>query len=320
VKANWSINVMNKEIEKGIVQKSFNSVLDMVGNTPVVKLPLNGVMNVECYVKLEGCNPTASLKDRVAKAIFLDKINKGELKPGMRILDASSGSYACALSLFGKILGYPVTVTTGSKVTEDKAWFIKYFGAELIPHGKLTIEGNQYCKELHENNPGKYCFFDQLHNQKNFDAHYETTGPEILRDIPDIAAVVCSVGSGGTISGTAQFLKDNNPDIKVIAVTAASGTKIPGVGAFVDGDYETPFIKHIYNEKLIDHTSLVSIKDAQEQLLYLRDNGFFVGIQTGGILAGMLDGIKKLDITGKVVIVSGDAGWKGQKSLGEIVL
>lgn len=294
----------------------YDSILEMVGNTPIVRFQAPIGPSVDFYVKLEGCNPTGSLKDRAALAIIKDKIKTGELGPGKTFLDASSGSYACALSLFGQVLGFPVLTVTGSTLTKEKAEFIDYFGARQISHGDITIEGNRYCKNvILPQDPEKYCFLDQLHNPQNMVAHYEGTGPEILKDLPDVAAVASSVGSGGTISGVSKFLKENKPDTKIIAVTAESGTRIPGTGAFVDGDYVTPFINFCYEEKFFDHVARVTTGQAYEQVAYLRKQGIFVGLQSGGVLQGLINGIKQLKIEGKVLLISGDSGWKGMDVL-----
>jgi len=294
----------------------YDSLLDYVGNTPLVRfVPKGAQSDIEAFIKLEGCNPTGAVKDRALKHILQDKIATGECTPDTVLLDASSGSYACSMAFFGKMLGYDVDVTTGSKLTSDKEWFIRYYGANLTSVGHFTIEGNRHCQELYKQNPGTYCFLDQLHNWKNVEAHYTTTGPEILKDLPDVAAVAFSIGSGGTIAGAGAYLKEKKPDIKIIGVTSSSGAKIPGTGTFVDGDYVTPFIQQARDDKVIDFTAEVSLADAQAQIRNLNDQGFFAGIQSGAAIAGLLQGVEALGITGTVAVLSGDAGWKGTASL-----
>lgn len=288
----------------------------MVGNTPVVELELPLSDQVKGYIKLEGYNPTGSVKDRAAIAIILDKIEKGELGPGKTILDASSGSFACSIAFFGKILGFPVTTVTGAKMTEDKAAFVEYFGAKRIPHGNFTYDGNRYCSEvIIPDDPEKYCFLDQLHNWENAYAYYRTAGPEILKDLPDVSAVAFSIGSGGSLWGISKYIKEKKPDTKIIAVTAASGSKIPGTGAFVDGEHVTPFIDDFYKAKRIDYTATISEEQAGKRVKELNKLGFYVGIQSGGVLQGLIDGINKLNIMGKVLMLSGDSGWKNMDKL-----
>ena len=188
----------------------YEDFFDMVGNTPIVRFNSCLGKGITSYMKLEGSNPSGSVKDRAALALIRDKIDKGELAAGKTILDASSGSFACSIAMFGHVLGFPVKVVTGSKITEDKIAFVNYFGASRISHGNFTIDGNRLCStEIIEQEPGRYCFLDQLHNWANPDIHYETTGPEILRDLPDVSAVAFSLGSGGTLNGVGRFLRDS---------------------------------------------------------------------------------------------------------------
>ena len=307
---------MNELIITAPTNNVYQNVLDQVGNTPMVKLNQEFSNEVTCYVKLEGANPTGSVKDRPALALIQGEIKKGNLVKGKRILDASSGSFACAISYFGRILGFPVTVVTGSKLTEDKKHFIKYFGAELISHGNFTVDGNRYCREvLLEKDPDRYCFLDQLHNWNNPKAHYQSTAPEILRDMEDVSAIVFSLGSGGTLNGIVKYFQENKPEVKIIGVCAASKTKIPGTGSFVDGDYITPFIQEVFDKDALDYIAEVQIEKAIDGVQILRNNGFFVGIQTGGVYAGMEEAVKALGVKGKVVMISGDAGWKNMDKL-----
>ena len=298
----------------------YDNFMEMVGNTPTVKFNAAFGDSIEWHVKLEGYNPTGSVKDRAALALIKDKIKKGELKPGKKILDASSGSFATSIAFFGKILGFPVTVTTGGKMTKDKVAFIEYFGAEIISHGNFTIEGNRYCRDvIYPSEPEVYCFLDQLHNWKNAEIHYETTGPEILADLPEVSAVAFSLGSGGTLNGVSRFIREKKPDTKIVAVTAASGMKIPGTGSFVDGDYVSPFIADSRAIGHFDYTAVVEIEQAIIRVIELRKQGFYVGIQTGGVYQGMIDAVKELGIKGQVLIISGDAGWKNMDKLIKLV-
>lgn len=295
--------------------KIYSNNLDRIGNTPMVRISYEDLKNVDLYMKLEGENPTGSIKDRTALGIIKKEISEGRLSKGKTILDASSGSYACALSYIGKILDFPVKVVSGSKLTQDKRNFINYFGAELISYGDYTIEGNHYCRELYHKNPDKYCFLDQLHNWQNPNVHFGTTGPEILKVMPDVEAIIFSLGSGGTLSGVAKYFKENKPNIKLIAITAASGTKIPGTGSFIDGDYVTPFIQDLYDLNYLDYIAEIDINSAIDGVKFIQNQGFYVGIQTGAVFQGMLQGVLNLGISGKVVMISGDAGWKNSDKL-----
>jgi cysteine synthase len=223
---------------------------------------------------------------------------------------------ACALAYFGAILGYPVIVVCSSKLTADKAQFIRYYGAKLVVAGDFTIEGNSHCIEtIVPEAPEKYVFLDQLRNWDNPRAHYETTGPEILRDFPDVQAIVGSLGSGGTMNGVARYIKEHRPTTRIVAVEAAVGTKIPGTGAFSDGDFVTPFIEQLWNGGLVDSRRHVNLRDAENRTRELAAQGFFCGIQTGGVVHAAVRESIDNDFSGDVLVISGDAGWKNMDKL-----
>jgi cysteine synthase len=291
-----------------------NSILDLIGNTPLVKFSTDEV-DANIYVKMEGFNPTGSIKDRACIANIKNAIETGKLKKGMTILDASSGNMACAISYYGKILGYDTELVCGSKLTLDKKNFIEYFGGKLTVHGDYTIEANRYCRDvIVPQNPEKYCFLDQLHNDNNPKASYETLGPEIYKDLPNIEMIVGSLGSGGSMYGSSKYLKEHNKEILSVTVEASSGYKIPGTGTFIDGDYVTPFIEQGRDEVFDDSIS-IELPDAQRRTSQLASQGIFVGWQTGGVLDATIQAIKKYNIKGDVVMLSGDSGWKNVEKL-----
>jgi len=225
------------------------------------------------------------------------------------------------MAYFGQLYGYDVVTVTGDKMTEDKLNFVNFFGAKNIKYnGNFTIDSNLYCKEvLIKNNPEEYCFLDQLHNWNNPKAHYETTGPEILNDLPNVEAVAFSIGSGGTLCGISKYFRDNKPDTKIIGVTADVGTKIPGTAAFLDGEYETPFIKELFKENRITFMPTINLLDANKRTLELREKGIYSGIQTGAVMEGMVKAIDELNLSGDLLVISGDAGWKNSDKLSKLV-
>jgi cysteine synthase len=300
------------------MQNIYTSITQMIGNTPMVKYYTHEISGASIFVKLESYNPTGSIKDRAAIYNINDAINTGKLISGKTILDASSGNMACALAYYGKILGYNVKVICNSKLTEDKKQFIKYFGAELEVYGDLTIQGNNYCRDIINSEPDKYCFLDQLHNPCNPQASFETLGPEILSALPDVSAVVGSMGSGGSMCGVSRYFKQQSPQTLIFTSQAASGTKIPGTGAFVDGDYITPFIKEMIEQKLYHESFYIHQKDAEIRTKQLAEKGIFAGIQAGGVLHACISAINKYNIKGNVVMIIGDAGWKNMDKLKNI--
>jgi [CysO sulfur-carrier protein]-thiocarboxylate-dependent cysteine synthase len=293
----------------------YKNIFEMVGNTPLAYVNTDEVSGANIYIKLEGYNPTGSIKDRAGLYNIRGAIKSGELTKGMTILEASSGNMACAVAYYGKILGYKTHVVCGSKLTLDKRNFIEYFGAEVEMYGDYTIEANRHCRDSIAPSSNEYCFLDQLHNPNNPLASYETLGPELLRDLPELKMVVGSLGSGGSMAGAGRYLKEKNKNIKVITVEANSGSKIPGTGSFVDGDYITPFISKARELELFDDSISIDIDSAMQRSSQLAAQGYFVGFQTGGVFDACIKAINKYNIKGDVVIVSGDSGWKNVDKL-----
>jgi cysteine synthase len=295
----------------------FDSIQSMVGNTPLVRFKLESFPKTNIFIKLESNNPTGSIKDRACLYNIRGAEKNGQLTKRKTLLDASSGNMACALAFYGKLLGYKVKVICNSKLTADKRQYIEYFGAELDVFGDYTIEGNRKCHEIVSTSDGSnnYCFLDQLHNPNNPKASYETLGQEILTDLPDVSAIVGSMGSGGSMCGTARYIKEYSSSTKIFTSQAASGTKIPGTGAFVDGDYITPFIKEITDTPLQDDSFFINLDDAIYWNSQLALQGIFGGFQAGGVLYATISAIKKYSLVGNIVAIIGDSGWKNMDKL-----
>ncbi len=286
----------------------------MVGKTPHLRMPCPDLAVGDLFVKMEGTNPTGSVKDRACVKLLQENLQAGSLSPGRTLIDASSGNMGCAIAYFGRLLGHPVKIISSSKLTDDKRGFMCYYGAQLDTMGEFTIEGSRACRDIAAAAPDRYCFLDQLHSWANPRAHYETTGPEILSDFPDVAMVVGSLGTGGTLLGTAQFLKEKRPGVVVVAVQSAVGTRLPGTGSFDEGDYITPFIQLGY-DRYFDHVARIEFAQAAARTLALRDRGLFVGIQTGGVVQAAVCTAQQLGIDGTIVAISGDSGWKNMEKL-----
>jgi cysteine synthase len=294
---------------------SYDHIFDMVGHTPSMRLRLPNVKLPPLFLKLEGYNPTGSIKDRACVFMMSSALKDGSLGPGKAVLDASSGNFACALAFYARILGHSSVVAVSSKLTSAKREFLKYLGTKIYEIGDFTIEGNEFCRKLAQDNPSDYYFLDQLHNWQNPRAHFEGTGPEILSEFPDVAMVIGSLGSGGTMTGVAQYLKQANPEIKIVTVECSSGSRIPGTGSFVDGDYITPFIRDARKNGLFDETIQVTEAEAAKSVRLLLEQGVFVGLQTGAVLHATLSNLTKFSVTGPVVALSGDIGWKSLDKL-----
>ena len=295
---------------------TYSSIQNMIGNTPLLKIKTPN-KEVNLYVKMESCNPTGSIKDRACIYNIQGAVEDGTLTEGKTILDASSGNMACSLAFYGHIMGYKVKVICNSKLTKDKENFLRYYGADVEIFGDFTIDGNLKCKNIMESSGGRsnYCFLDQLHNMNNPRASYHTLAPEIYNKLPNVSAIIGSLGSGGSMLGVARFFKERKPDVKIFTAQAASGTKIPGIGSFIDGDYKTPFIKELEEKKFIADCVLVTSEQAKKATFGLRSQGVFTGYQGGGVLECALRSIDKYNIKGDVVMVIGDSGWKNMDKL-----
>ncbi len=285
-----------------------------IGQTSLVKVI--DFESASILIKLEGENPTGSIKDRACVSLIQHKIHSGELEPGAELLDASSGNMACSIAYFGRLLGFMTTVVVSSKLTESKREFLKIYGANVISLGSFTIEGNQHCRNMINSKPHlKYCFLDQLHNWANPKGYYDTLAPELIVDCSNISALVGSLGSGGSLYGTGSFLKERLPNIMIIPVQATHGTRLPGVGSFDDGDYITPFIFQGFKESLFTDPVKVSMQDALKWTAFLRDQGIFCGLSTGAAFSASIMAVKRFKLVGNVVVLSGDSGWKNMDQL-----
>jgi cysteine synthase len=231
------------------------------------------------------------------------------------LIDASSGNMGCSLAYFGKAMGIRVRIVGSSKLTAEKRQFMEYFGATVETTGDFTIEGSRYCRKLTESDPASWYFLDQLHNSENPAAHFKGTGPEILSQVPGVTAVVGSIGSGGTLLGTARYLKQQDDRIRIFAVEAASGTRLPGTAALADGDYRTPFIEEGFARDLFDLSVQVSEAEAVELARSLTSAGVFGGLQTYAVIAAAWRLIEAGELRGDIVVISGDTGWKNMDSL-----
>jgi [CysO sulfur-carrier protein]-thiocarboxylate-dependent cysteine synthase len=300
--------------------QNFEAVASKVGGTPLLKIPSPAGSRTQLLVKLEGYNPTGSVKDRASVAMLRAMMLDPAWDSAKTLLDSSSGNMGCSLAYFGRALGVSVRIVSSSKLTAEKRHFMEYYGSTVETVGQFTIEGNKYCRELASADPGKWYFLDQLHNQENPLAHERGTGPEILSQVPDVTTVIGSIGSGGTLLGTGRYLKGVSDHIKVFAVEAAPGTRLPGTAALTDGDYKTPFIAEGFAGKIFDLSVQVSEVEAVAMARVLTATGLFGGLQTYGVIAAAWQLIESLDLRGDVVVISGDTGWKNMDALTQRVL
>lgn len=288
----------------------YRSVLELIGQTPLVRINHADEDGAEIYAKIEAKNPSFSVKDRAAYYIVKDLMDKGELKEGGGIVEATSGNTGVALSMIGAALGLKVTIVMPESMTLERRRLMKAYGADLV----LTGEGGMQAavdkaKEISEEKG--YPMLGQFIREANVLAHYETTGPEILAEIPDLDGFVAGIGTGGTVTGTGKFLKENNEDIVVWGVEPeaspllnkgeAGGHKIQGLGA--------NFVPDIYNSSYIDKVAMVSNEDAIEEAVGLaRKEGILSGISSGANLSAAKRLAKDLGKGKKIVVILPDTG------------
>jgi len=262
----------------------YPTVEDVIGNTPLVRLArVPGVDNEQrgniILGKLEGNNPAGSVKDRPAISMIRRAEERGDIKPGDTLIEATSGNTGIALAMAAAIRGYRMLLIMPEDLSIERAQTMKAFGAELI----LTPRsgGMEYARDLAEQmqRDGKGRVLDQFANEDNPRVHYETTGPELWRDTHGrITHFVSAMGTTGTITGVSRFLKEKNKDIRVIGAQPSEGSRIPGIRKWPEA-----YMPKIYDPTWIDETVLVSQSDAEEMARRLaREEGLFAGISAAG--------------------------------------
>ncbi len=293
----------------------YESILDRVGNTPLIDISvLSPNPNVEIWAKLEGENPTGSSKDRIAKYMIRHAESEGLLRPGQTIIEPSSGNTGIAISLIGTLRGYPVKVVMPEAVSIERIQLLEAFGAEIIfSPGDLGSNGAvKLATDLAQKNPEWFMPF-QYENENNPKAHYETTGQEIIDDLPDINMFVSGLGTGGTLTGVGRRLKEFNPDIKVIAAAPHPGDLVQGLRALEDG-----YIPPVFDETLLDGRIVVDSETSFRTTRELtRQTGIFAGISAGAVIRAAQRAAEKIEIDSpkngtstKIVCLLADGGWK----------
>ena len=284
----------------------FGNIVESIGNTPLVELPrLSPKPDVRIYAKLEGHNPTGSVKDRVAKSMIEAAEAEGAIEPGQTILEPTSGNTGIALAMICRRKGYPLKVVMPDNVTEERTQLLKMYGAEIVySEGAKGSNGAvEVALELAEQ-PEFYMPY-QYGNEANPLAHYNGTAVEILDELDEVTAFVGGLGTGGTLMGNGRRLKEANPETLIVAAEPMQGELVDGLRSLDDG-----FIPPIIDISLLDRKIMVSNRDAivwTRKLL--EEEGVFAGVSAGAIarianrIAGELDG-------GNVVFLIPDDGWK----------
>jgi len=284
---------------RGNSTMKYETVFDMVGNTPIVKI--GKLNNATMWVKLEGANPTGSLKDRTVLHVLQ------ELQPKQKkIIDASSGSHACSLAYWGKVLGYEVTTVVNSKLSPDNETFLAAMGARIVKYGATTSESRDKCIEIMGGEENDWFFFDQLTNVNAPTAHQNGTAAEIFSELENVSAVVGSKGSGVTLTGVSRYITEHRLNTKIFGSCAILGDKAKLAGTYLHGvDFETDFIKELALEPNYQDIQ-VGFSNSMTACLNLNKKGIPVGPQGGGVYLAAIHAIQQDNITGNVVLIAGD--------------
>ena len=287
------------------------SVIDCIGNTPVVDVSVMSPNPAVCILaKLEGQNPGGSVKDRVALSMIEAAEADGTLQPSTTILEPSSGNTGIALALIARLRGYPVKVVLPENVSSERRDLLEIYGAEIIdsPGAEGSNGAVRRAEDLAAEHP-EWAYLCQYANEANPRAHYDTTGPEILADCPDITHLVAGLGTAGTLMGCGRYLKQHKPDVKVYAVEPPAGEKVEGLRSLDDG-YIPPVYENWGGNELLDGKRIVRTREALEYTRRLAaETSVFAGISSGAALAGACRVAERIE-SGVIVFVAADGGWK----------
>jgi len=284
-----------------------SSLLELVGDTPLVELPrLSPKPGVRIYAKLEGQNPTGSIKDRVAKAMIEAAEASGELEPGRELLEPTSGNTGISLALIAKLKGYPLTCVMPANATEERRRLLRLYGATIVesPADQGSNGAVWLALEIAERDP-KYFMPFQYANEANPRAHYEGTGAEIAEALERVDVLVAGLGTGGTLMGTGDRLRETFPDVVVAAAEPLPGDPVMGLRSLDDG-----YVPPILDVAKLDRKVLVSNEDSVRAVRELLEKeGIFAGVSAGAVVAVAQKLAAELD-EGVVVCVLADGGWK----------
>jgi [CysO sulfur-carrier protein]-thiocarboxylate-dependent cysteine synthase len=283
------------------------SLLDLVGNTPLVELPrLSPKPEVRLYAKLEGQNPTGSIKDRVALAMVEAAERNGELEPGRELLEPTSGNTGISLALIARLKGYRLTCVMPENVTEERRRLLRLYGTEIVesPAAEGSNGAVRLALELAQREPRYHMLF-QYANEANPAAHYDGTGAEIAEALDRVDLLVAGLGTGGTLMGAGARLRESFPEIIVAAAEPLPGEPVMGLRSLKDG-----YVPPILDVSRLDRKVLVSNAEAVAGLRALLDReGIFAGVSSGAVVHVARRLAAELD-EGVVVMILADGGWK----------
>ncbi len=289
----------------------YNSLLDSVGNTPLVGLPrLSPSPDVRLWAKLEDRNPTGSVKDRAALKMVEQAEKDGLLTPGCTILEPTSGNTGISLAMAARLKGYKIVCVMPENTSSERTQLLRMWGAEVVysPGAGGSNEAVRVARRMAEEHPDWVMLY-QYGNPANALAHYESTGPEILADLPSITHFVAGLGTTGTLMGAGRYLRENKPDIQIVAAEPRYGELVYGLRNLDEG-----FVPELYDESVLTTRFSVGPRDAVRRVRELLDEeGIFAGISTGAILhaaIGLGNKAVKEGRSADIAFIVCDGGWK----------
>lgn len=294
----------------------YESLEASLGHTPLIGLPKlspkteTGKPKVRLWAKLEDRNPTGSIKDRTAIAMIDDAEKTGKLKPGATILEPTSGNTGISLAMIAKVRGYKLVCVMPENTSVERRQLLEMWGAKIIfsPAAGGSNEAVRMAKEIATQNPD-WVFLYQYGNSANTLAHYQTTGPEIWEDLPEITHFVAGLGTTGTLMGAGKFLREKNPDIAIIAAEPRYGEVVYGLR-----NLDAGFVPELYDASVLTRRFSVGAEDSVKRVKELLEvEGIFAGISTGAILhaaIGVAGECVAAGIGAEIVFIVCDAGWK----------
>lgn len=281
------------------------NILDAIGHTPIVELQrIRPSTDVRILVKLEGLNPSGSIKDRVARALVEEFEHRADSRDYV-LLEPTSGNTGIALAMVCRVKGYPIVAVMPENVTEERRKLLEIFGAQVIdsPGDRGTNGSIELARELDRDR--RYWVLNQYANQANPRAHYDTTAVEILQDVPDVDVFVAGLGTGGTLTGAGRRLKEERPQVKIVAAEPLPGDLVQGLRSLDEG-----FVPPIFDPTVLDAKYLVSSADSLAMMRRLAaEEGIFAGVSTGAIVTAALRYAERMS-SGTVVAILPDGGWK----------
>ncbi len=294
----------------------YASILELIGNTPVVDVSaLSPKPNVTVLAKLEGRNPAGSVKDRVALSL-IEAAERDEIlvpgRPDQVLIEPSSGNTGIALAMICRLRGYHLKVVLPSNVSPERRQLLLAWDAEIIdsPGSEGSNGAVRMAQRLSNEHP-EWAFLYQYANPANPFAHYTTTGPEILADVPEITHFVAGLGTSGTLMGVGRYLKENKPGVQIWAVEPPSGEMVDGLRSLEDG-YIPPIFTDNRGAEMLDRKVVVRPKESIEWTRRMTEAGLFVGISSGAVMAGAVKCANTIpdDEQATIVTIASDDGWK----------